>query len=135
MPKNKPEQRFLEAEHFIQLQSASLKKELRLRDLVLSQLVYIVGLFWTGSAAKLGSAHLMYWIPAVLLFYIPSGIVVVHLSQEMPLEGGVYQWTKLRFGPFAGFLVAWNYGMYQVLLMPRVGLQTAASLAYPLGPE
>ena len=84
MPKNEPEQRFLDAEHFIQLQSANLKKELRLRDLVLSQLVYIVGLFWTGSAAKLGSAHLMYWIPAVLLFYVPSGIVVVHLSREMP---------------------------------------------------
>jgi glutamate:GABA antiporter len=50
----------------------------------------ITGLQWIGTAGKLGSAHVMYWIPAVLLFYIPSGIVVVHLSREMPLEGGIY---------------------------------------------
>jgi hypothetical protein len=67
MPKREPEQQLLEAEHFVRLQSANLKKELSLRDLVLSQLVYIVGLFWSGSAGKLGSAHLMYWIPAGVL--------------------------------------------------------------------
>ena len=63
-------------------------------DLVLSQVLYITGLQWIGTAGKLGSAHLMYWIPAVLLFYVPSGIVVVHLNREMPLEGGLYQWAK-----------------------------------------
>jgi amino acid transporter len=45
----------------------------------------------------------MFWIPAVLLFYIPSGIVVAHLAKEMPLEGGLYQWAKLRFSPVLGF--------------------------------
>ena len=135
MPKNEPEQRFLDAEHFIQLQSANLKKELRLRDLVLSQLVYIVGLFWTGSAAKLGSAHLMYWIPAVLLFYVPSGIVVVHLSREMPLEGGLYQWAKLRMGDFIGFFVAVNLWATVVLIIASVVSEITANLAYSFGPS
>ena len=100
--------RFLNAEHLVQLQSGELKKELRVGDLVLSQILYIMSFVWLGSAGKLGSGHVMYWIPAVLLFYIPSGMVVLHLNREMPLEGGLYQWAKLRFGAMAGFLIAIN---------------------------
>ena len=44
----------------------------------------------------------------MVFFYIPSGIVVIYLSEQMPLEGGIYQWAKLSFGDLAGFLVAWN---------------------------
>jgi amino acid transporter len=76
----------------------------------------------------------MYWLGAVMLFYIPSGIVVTHLASEMPLEGGLYQWAKLRFGAFAGFMVALNIWAYTVLLVSRLGIQTADNLAYALGP-
>jgi hypothetical protein len=51
MMRTEPEQ-FLEAEHLVELQSAALKKELRLSDLILSQMLYIVGLFWMGTAGK-----------------------------------------------------------------------------------
>src|SRR5262249_52742674 len=102
------EQQFLKDEYLVELHSAALKKELRLSDLVLAQILYITGLIWLGTAGKLGPSHIMYWIPAVLLFYVPSGMVVVHLSEEMPLEGGLYQWAKLRFGDMMGFLVALN---------------------------
>jgi len=127
------EKQFIAAERDVERHSADLKKELRLFDLIWIQILSIVGLGWVGTAAKLGSSHVMFWIPAVLLFYIPSGIVVVHLAKEMPLEGGIYQWAKLRFGPFVGFQVAWNYWMYQVLLMSRIGIQTADNIAYALG--
>ncbi len=99
------QQAFLQAERDVEQHSAELKKELRLPDLISTQILYIVGLYWIGTAAKLGSAHVMFWLPAVIFFYIPSGIVVVHLSREMPLEGGIYQWAKLRFGLAAGFLL------------------------------
>jgi L-asparagine transporter-like permease len=32
----------------------------------------------------------------------------------MPLEGGLYQWAKLRWGEMTGFLVAWNLWWYAV---------------------
>src|ERR1051325_2328020 len=105
------EQEFLVAEHRVELESAALKKELRLIDLVGIQILNIVGLFWIGTAGKLGSSHVMFWLAAVLLFYIPSGVVVAHLVKEMPLEGGLYQWAKLRFTPLTGFLVAMNIWM------------------------
>ena len=134
MPDNGREHQFVEAEHQIELRSAELQKELRLGDLVLSQMLYITGLQWIGTAGKTGSAHIMYWIPAVLLFYIPSGVVVVHLNREMPLEGGLYQWAKLRFGDLAGFLVALNIWATMVLIIASNVSQITGSLAYAAGP-
>ncbi len=127
------EQQFLEAEQQVELRSSDLKKELRLRDLVAIQVLNIVGLSWIGSAAKLGPPHMMFWLAAVFFFYIPSGLVVAHLATEMPLEGGVYQWAKLRFGPLAGFLVALNIWLNNVFIVSKVGIASADSLSYALG--
>jgi amino acid transporter len=127
-------QQFEAAEYKVELRSSELKKEMRLVDLVGVQLLTIIGLTWIGTAGKLGSSHLMFWLPAVLLFYIPSGIVVAHLSEEMPLEGGMYQWARLRFGPLAGFLVAMNIWLYNVLLTSSLGLQMISMAPYSLGP-
>jgi glutamate:GABA antiporter len=115
--------------------SAELKKELSLTDLVLTQVLYIAGLGWLGAAAKLGSSHFLYWLPAALFFYIPSAIVVIHLSREMPLEGGLYQWAKLRCGEMLGFLVAWNLWFYSVMLISELGVISANNLAYAVGPQ
>ena len=57
------EQRFRAAEHDVERASAALKKELRLVDLVGIQILNIVGLFGVGTAGKLGSSHVMFWIP------------------------------------------------------------------------
>ncbi len=48
-------------------QSAAFKKELGLRDLVLTQIVFVVGTSWVGTAAKLGSAQTVYWLLAIVL--------------------------------------------------------------------
>jgi amino acid transporter len=128
------EERFLAGEHKVELESTALKKELRLIDLVGIQILNIVGLFWVGTAGKLGSSHVMFWLLAVLLFYIPSGIVVAHLVKEMPLEGGLYQWAKLRFSPLLGFLVAMNIWVYNLLVVCKTGVVVADNAAYALGP-
>ena len=48
------------AELRVELASASLKKELRTRDLVFTRILYIVGLSWIGYAGKPGSSHALY---------------------------------------------------------------------------
>src|SRR5438132_1405360 len=127
------EKQFLAAELDVERHSAELKKELSLINLVLTQILYIVGMGWIGTAAKLGASHLFFWMAAVVLFYIPSGLVVIHLSREMPLEGGLYQWAKLRFNEFTGFMVAWNLWLYAIVLGAEYGVQIAANLSYALG--
>jgi 4-hydroxybenzoate polyprenyltransferase len=47
-------------------QSAGLRSELGLGDLVLTQILFIVGLPWVGVAAKLGPAHVLFWLFAIL---------------------------------------------------------------------
>src|SRR5690348_5629368 len=117
----------------VQQQSAHFKKELGLVDLVLQQIVYVVGIVWVGAAAKLGHSHIVFWLAAMLLFYLPQAAVVIHLSRAMPLEGGLYQWTKLGFGEAAAFMVAWNLWMYAVALIGSIGLVISTNLSYAFG--
>src|SRR6058998_1043375 len=123
------------AERAVEEHSVALKKPLGLRDLVLTQIVFVVGSSWVGTAAKLGPSHLFFWLLAILLFYIPQAAVVIYLNRLMPLEGGLYQWAKLGFNEFAGFMVAWNLWIYAMVLTSELGVQAASNLAYALGPN
>ncbi|HEY2854618.1 MAG TPA: APC family permease [Gemmatimonadaceae bacterium] len=117
----------------VEERSAAFKKELGLTDLVLQQIVYVVGIVWVGAAAKLGHSHIVFWLAAMVLFYLPQAAVVIHLSRALPLEGGLYQWTKIGFGEAAGFMVAWNLWMYAVVLISSIGLVIATNFSYAFG--
>ncbi|MCA1818046.1 MAG: APC family permease [Acidobacteria bacterium] len=117
----------------VKAHSAVFKKELGLRDLVLTQVMYVVGTAWVGTAAKLGHQHIVFWLLAILLFYLPQGAVVVYLNRLMPLEGGIYQWAKMGFNNFAGFIVAWNLWVYGIVVMSAMGLVITAGLGYATG--
>src|SRR5256714_3155754 len=121
------------AEQKVEDRSAPLKKELGLRDLVLTQILFIVGSSWVGTAAKLGQSHLFFWLLAILLFYIPQAAVVIYLNRLMPLEGGIYQWTKLGFNEFAGFIVAWNLWLLSITVIALGGMFVTTNLSYAIG--
>ena len=123
------------AERIVREHSGAFHKELGLRDLVLTQVLFIVGLGWVGTAARLGPSHVVFWLLAILLFYLPSAAVVMHLNRMMPLEGGLYQWAKLGFNEMTGFLVAWNLWLYVIVNTSELGLQVTTYLSYALGGE
>ncbi len=123
------------AEADVEARSASLRKELGVRDLALTQILFIIGLTWIGVAGKLGPSHVVLWLLAVVLFYLPLTAVVIWLNQLMPLEGGLYQWAKLGFNQTIGFMVAWNLWLYVILFASELGLTVATYLSYALGPS
>ncbi len=123
------------AEAKVEAHSASLKKELGVRDLALTQILFIVGLTWIGVAGKLGPSHVILWLLALVLFYLPSAVVVMYLNRLMPLEGGLYQWAKLGFNETVGFMLAWNLWLYVIMYTSEVGLQCATYLSYAIGPS
>ena len=123
------------AEARVVAHSASLRKELGVRDLVLTQILFIVGLTWIGVAGKLGSSHVVFWLAALTLFYLPSAAVVMYLNRLMPLEGGLYQWAKLGFNETVGFMLAWNLWLYVIVNTSEIGLQSATYVSYALGPS
>jgi amino acid transporter len=118
----------------VEERSRDLRKELGLKDLVLAQLLVVLGVAGLGTAARAGPSHTVLWLAAFVLFYLPLGAVVVHLSRQLPLEGGLYQWARLGFGDEVAFLVAWNYWLFGILYISSLGLSVAAGLSYALGP-
>lgn len=129
------EAEFVAEEHRVEARSAVFKKELGLTDLVFTQILFIVGLPWVGVAAKQGPSHIVLWLLATLLFYIPSAFVVIYLNKAMPLEGGVYQWAKLGFNDLIGFIVAWNLWLFAILNTSEIGLQLTQYIIYIAGPQ
>ena len=73
----------------VQARSSELRRELSIWDLVFAQILFIVGLQWVGVAAQQGPAHIVFWLIAIVLFYLPSAAVAVWLNRAMPLEGGL----------------------------------------------
>ena len=130
-----PGSELAQAEARVEAQSATLKKELGVRDLTLTQILFIVGLGWIGTAGKLGPSHVVFWVLALVLFYLPSAAVVMYLNGLMPLEGGLYQWAKLGFNQTVGFLLAWNLWLYVIVFTSEIGLTCATYLSYALGPS
>ncbi len=123
------------AEGRVEERSKELRKELGLGSLVLTQILFIVGLTWVGVAGKIGPPHVIFWLLAIVLFYIPTAAVVIYLNRLMPLEGGLYQWAKLGFNEFLGFMVAWNLWLYVIVNTSEVGLLVTNFMAYALGPR
>src|SRR5213594_2371998 len=121
------------AERSVEEKSVVLKKPLGLGDLVLTQIVFVVGSGWVGTAAKLGTSHLFFWLLAILLFYIPQAAVVIYLSRLMPLEGGIYQWAKLAFNEFTGFIVAWNLWLLSIMVIALGGMFITTNISYAIG--
>jgi glutamate:GABA antiporter len=115
--------------------AGKLRRELGLRDLVLAQVLCVVGSSWVGVAAKLGQAHAVFWLSAMLLYYVPLALVVIYLNRALPLEGGLYQWAKEAFGPFWGFLVAWNLWIYAVIVLGSILFSVPTDIAYAIGPR
>ena len=66
-------------------------------------------------------------------FYGPLAAVVIHLNRSMPLEGGLYQWAKLGFNDFIGFLVGWNLWLYIIVFMSSQGMNISTNIAYAIG--
>lgn len=123
-----------EVERDVEARSAVFKKELGLFDLVLTQVVFVVGTFWVGWAARLGHEQSIFWILAILTFYLPLAAAVIFLIRLMPLEGGLYQWSKIAFNDFVAFMVGWNLWVFAISILAGVGLIVTTSISYAVGP-
>jgi amino acid transporter len=104
-----------------------------LRDLVLFNLVAVVGLPWVATAAKAGPGTLTLWMLAALLFFVPQGLAVTQLSFAFPEEGGIYAWTKRQFGDGHGFVCGWCYWINNVLYYPTLLLSAAVTATFIIG--
>ncbi|HEX4154234.1 MAG TPA: APC family permease [Acidobacteriaceae bacterium] len=112
-----------------------LERQLRLRDLVLAQVLTVVGSSWVGIAGGLGRAQTVVWLLALASFYLPMAVAVFYLNRAMPLEGGLYVWARRAFGDGAGFLTAWNVWLYALTSIATILFQIPSEFSYMVGPS
>jgi amino acid transporter len=119
----------------VEQESTRLRKELGLTDLVLTQIMFVVGLSWVGAAGTLGTGQIPVWLAAMVMFYVPQAVVVIYLARRFPLEGGLYQWAKLGLNEMMAFLVGWNLWIFAIVLLGLLGLSVSNALVYAIGPS
>jgi amino acid transporter len=112
----------------------NLHRPLGLRDLVLTQILCVVGSTWVGVAAGIGPAQSLVWVGAMLIFYVPMAASVICLNRRLPLEGGLYVWARVAFGDLGGFLTAWNLWFYGVAVTATILYAIPTELSYLIGP-
>jgi glutamate:GABA antiporter len=112
-----------------------LRRQLGLGDLVLAQVLCVVGSSWVGVAAGLGRAQMLFWLGAMLAFYLPLAASVIGLNREMPLEGGLYVWAHRAFGDLGGFLTAWNILIYAIAVTAAILYAVPTEISYLIGPS
>jgi amino acid transporter len=110
-----------------------LPRVLTLRDLVLFNIVAVLSLRWTATAAAAGPSSLTMWVLAAVLFFVPQGLAVSYLSARFPDEGGIYLWSKRAFGDAHGFMCGWTYWVNNVLYYPNLLMSTAVIGTYVIG--
>ena len=108
----------------------NLKRELGLWDLVVLNVVAVVGPRWLAKAAHAGPSSLILWPLAVVLFFGPQVFVVLELTRRYPEQGGIYQWIKRAFGPSHGFVSGWCYWTSNVPYFAALLATVAGGLAY-----
>ncbi len=125
---NNPSLQAAEAE--VQAHSSSLRRELGIADLIFAQILIIIVPEFFGTAVKAGNAHVVLWLLAIVLFFMPHALVVAHLNRLMPLEGGLYEWARLAFSDRVGFLTAWNIWLMQTVQVSQIALVTTTYISY-----
>ncbi len=111
----------------------TLRRELRLRDLVFFDICALVSLRWVSAAAHAGAGSFVLWLVAATFFFLPCAIVVSRLSRRFPEEGGMYIWTKRAFNDRHAFLCGWFYFLSTVLYFPSLLLAGIGMTVYAFG--
>lgn len=106
-----------------------LIRALGLRDVVLMNVVAVVGLRWIARGARAGPASVSLWALACLAFFVPLAAAVAELSSRYPEQGGIYVWTRRAYGAGHAFMCGWCMWVNNLFYFPSIMLFAAANFA------
>ena len=104
-------------------------KTLDLRDVVLMNIVAVVGMRWIARGARTGPPSVTLWILAWIAFFLPLALAVSALARKYPEQGGVYAWVRRAFGAGHGFICGWCLWVNNLFYFPSLLLFGAANFA------
>jgi amino acid transporter len=95
---------------------------------------FIANINGLPAMAEYGLASIFFYAFALLFLLIPTGLVAAELAAGWPRTGGIYEWTKLAFGPRVGFAVIWLEWIIFAFAFPSVVALFASQIAYATDP-
>jgi len=104
-------------------------KVMGLTDVVLMNIVAVIGMRWIARGARAGPASVTLWALAWIAFCVPLAAAVAELSSRYPEQGGVYVWVRRAFGSGHGFICGWCLWVNNLFYFPSVLLFGAANFA------
>lgn len=107
-----------------------LHRVLGLSDLSFFLIAALVNLNSVPVVAGSGPGALLFWVVGFVLFFIPQSIAVLELSTRYPQEGGIYNWSKIAFGSFHGFVSGWSYWVNNIFYVPTLLFYIVGFSAY-----
>lgn len=129
LPKN------IEFKDISEIKADAMKKVMRVWDIVFINIAAIVAVRWLPIVAAYGASSILLWVIAMLLFFIPLGLVSTELATTWPDQGGVYVWVREAFGRRAGFIVSWFYWVNNFFYYPAVLTFITVIVASIINPE
>src|SRR5437764_15250136 len=88
--------------------TSQLVRGLKLRDLILFNLVAVLGLRHLGTTARFGPGALLMWLIAAVFFFIQQGLAVIELSSRFSTECGIYFWIDHALGEAYMYLYVYS---------------------------
>lgn len=85
--------------------------------------------------ALYGSHLIIYYVFAILAFFIPSALVSAELATAWPSVGGVYIWVREAFDKQLAFLTIWLQWLVAIIWYPSILSFIAATLSYLVSPD
>src|SRR5580700_3369881 len=108
----------------------SLVRALGTADLTWLYLAAVVNLNVVPVISVAGPKVVWLLLAAIFFFFLPQGISVIELAEQMPGEGGLYLWTKETYGDFHGFLCGWCYWLTNMFFVPSLLFYVTGVTAY-----
>ena len=111
-----------------------LRRDLRLWDLVLFNIVATLGPQLIPAFAHVGPIAIPLHLAAAAFYFLPCALVVANLSRRFPGEGGFYLWTRHAFGARHAFLCGWCWWLSVLLFLPTLLLMAVGMATQAAGP-
>jgi amino acid transporter len=108
------------------LERSKLQKHFGRADIFFFLICTLVGIDGLGTLATQGGAGFTWLIVAVVLFAVPSALILSELGAAYTDEGGPYVWVRMAFGRLAGAVNNFYYWVTNPVWMGGTLVGTAA---------
>ena len=74
------------------------------------------------ASASIGVGSVGWWVMTIVLFFVPSALIIAELGTTYPYQGGIYDWVNRAFGERWAARTTYWYWVNVALWMPSVYL-------------